>query len=212
MGWVTLDDGQHVYIGSSGRVLATRSQISSGPGGGKERGKALAARSKAAIGRATAQQSPATTRAIEHARAAGPTLREQAAASRARGITDPEQRHRIAQRQAEQLETIRKGRAQRVAMATPGSPQRQKIAATMKTLRSGSLPEAAKAYGGTVNKFASGSIGAGKGIAVKSQSGRWIVQSQKEAAHSYLKGVGQQVKRAVNSPAGRRARRSVLPA
>ncbi len=53
MGWVTLDDGQHVYIGSSGRVLATRSQISSGPGGGKERGKALAARSKAAIGRAT---------------------------------------------------------------------------------------------------------------------------------------------------------------
>ncbi|MGO8898582.1 MAG: hypothetical protein ACLQU5_09555 [Isosphaeraceae bacterium] len=29
MGWVTLEDGQHVLIGSSGKVLATRSQISS---------------------------------------------------------------------------------------------------------------------------------------------------------------------------------------
>jgi hypothetical protein len=50
MGWVTLDDGQHVYIGAGGKVLATRSAISSA-GGGKERGKALAARSKAAIGK-----------------------------------------------------------------------------------------------------------------------------------------------------------------
>ncbi len=49
MGWVTLDDGQHVYISSGGKVLATRGAISSGPGGGKERGKALAARSKAAM-------------------------------------------------------------------------------------------------------------------------------------------------------------------
>ncbi len=55
MGWVTLDDGQHVYISSGGKVLATRGAISSGPGGGKERGKALAARSKAAIGKALKQ-------------------------------------------------------------------------------------------------------------------------------------------------------------
>ena len=48
--WVTLDDDQHVYISDGGKVLATRSKISSA-GGGKERGKSLAARSKAAIGR-----------------------------------------------------------------------------------------------------------------------------------------------------------------
>jgi len=76
--WVTLDDDQHVYISSGGKVLATRGAISSG-GGGKERGKALAARSKAAIGRASSK----ATRAIEHAKAAGPTLREQADANRA---------------------------------------------------------------------------------------------------------------------------------
>ncbi len=50
MGWVTLDDGQRVFIGPGGRVLATRSQISSASGG-KERGKTLAGSSKAAIGR-----------------------------------------------------------------------------------------------------------------------------------------------------------------
>jgi len=66
MGWITLDDGQHVFIGSGGKVLATRGQISSA-GGGKERGKALAARSKAAMGKATGR----TARAVEHARAAG---------------------------------------------------------------------------------------------------------------------------------------------
>ena len=48
--WVTLDDDQHVYISDGGKVLATRSKISSA-GGAKERGKSLAARSKAAIGR-----------------------------------------------------------------------------------------------------------------------------------------------------------------
>ena len=48
--WVTLDDDQHVYISDGGKVLATRSKISSA-GGAKERGKALAARSKAAITR-----------------------------------------------------------------------------------------------------------------------------------------------------------------
>jgi hypothetical protein len=167
--WVTLDDDQHVYISDGGKVLATRSAISSA-GGGKQRGKALAARSKAAIGKATgrsklseqalkgrglilrrkskeamekaagrahsqeedrrfqerkaetrkqfdkglreqdtkkpepvarakpsgeqawlerraaakaARQSPATTRAIEHAKAAGPSLREQADKARA---------------------------------------------------------------------------------------------------------------------------------
>ncbi len=71
MGWVTLDDGQHVYIGSGGKVLATRGAISSVSGGG-ERGRALAERSKAAIGKATGR----TQRAIEHAKTAavGPTL------------------------------------------------------------------------------------------------------------------------------------------
>ena len=39
MGWVTLDDGQHVFIGAGGKVLATRGAISSA-GGAKERGKA----------------------------------------------------------------------------------------------------------------------------------------------------------------------------
>ncbi len=76
--WVTLDDDQHVYISDSGKVLATRGAISSAAGG-KERGKALAERSKAAVGKATGR----TARAIEHARAAGPSLREQAAAARA---------------------------------------------------------------------------------------------------------------------------------
>jgi len=66
--WVTLDDDQHVYISDSGKVLATRGAISSS-GGGKDRGKVMAARSKAAIGKATAK----TTRAIEHAKAAGPS-------------------------------------------------------------------------------------------------------------------------------------------
>ena len=58
MGWVTLDDGQHVFIGAGGKVLALRGAISSA-GGAKERGKSLAARSKAAIGKA---------RAIQHAK------------------------------------------------------------------------------------------------------------------------------------------------
>ncbi len=136
--WVTLDDGQKVFIGSGGRVLATRGAISSAAGG-KERGKALAQRSQAAIGKAlgkakkreasytvkakqpidkegryypggttaverdamkraaalreqrAAQQSPATPRAIEHARAAAaerPSLREQAEKAREeRGIS-----------------------------------------------------------------------------------------------------------------------------
>ncbi len=82
MGWVTLDDGQHVYIGSGGKVLATRSAISSASGG-KERGKALATRSKTAIGGVSAR----TARAIEHARAAGPSLREQAEKARAAGLS-----------------------------------------------------------------------------------------------------------------------------
>ncbi len=69
MGWVTLEDGQHVLIGSSGRVLATRAQISSASGG-KERGKALAARSKAAIDKATGKNknglAAAVTEAAKH--------------------------------------------------------------------------------------------------------------------------------------------------
>jgi len=48
MGWITLDDGQHVFIGSGGKVLATRSTISSAAGG-KERGRALAAKDRTGI-------------------------------------------------------------------------------------------------------------------------------------------------------------------
>ncbi len=72
--WVTLDDDQHVYISDGGKVLATRGKISSA-GGGKERGRALAARSKAAVGKAMSR----TTRAIEHAKAAGRGTPERAA-------------------------------------------------------------------------------------------------------------------------------------
>jgi len=69
--WVTLPDtDQHVFISDGGKVLATRGAISSA-GGGKERGKALAARSKAAIGKATAGKRK-------------PSLKEQAAAHRAK--------------------------------------------------------------------------------------------------------------------------------
>ncbi len=52
--WVTLDDDQHVYISDGGKVLATRGAISSAAGG-KERGRALAGRSKAAVDRAVAK-------------------------------------------------------------------------------------------------------------------------------------------------------------
>jgi hypothetical protein len=70
--WVTISESD------GGKVLATRGAIGSA-GGGKERGKALAAKSKAAIGKAAAK----STRAIEHAKAAGPSLREQADKARA---------------------------------------------------------------------------------------------------------------------------------
>ncbi len=57
--WVTLADDQHVYISDGGKVLATRGKISSAAGG-KDRGKALAARSRAAIGKATDLAAKAT--------------------------------------------------------------------------------------------------------------------------------------------------------
>ena len=66
MGWVTLDDGQHVLIGPGGKVLASRVAISSAAGG-KERGRALAARSKAAIGKARAGK-PSLKEQVEKAR------------------------------------------------------------------------------------------------------------------------------------------------
>lgn len=46
--WITDEDGQHLYISDRGEVLATHAAISKASGG-TERGKALAARSKAAI-------------------------------------------------------------------------------------------------------------------------------------------------------------------
>ncbi len=82
MGWVTLDDGQHVLIGSSGKVAATRAQISSASGG-KERGKALAGRSKGAVARAVAKA---------RASKAKPSLREQAEKARAAKGMSPEDR------------------------------------------------------------------------------------------------------------------------
>jgi hypothetical protein len=61
--WITVgDDDQHVYVTDSGKIAATRSAISSA-GGAKERGKALAARSKAAIGKAMSRSG-----AVERAR------------------------------------------------------------------------------------------------------------------------------------------------
>lgn len=92
MGWVTLDDGQHVFIGAGGKVLATRGKISSA-GGAKERGKALAARSKAAIakarqwhGRMSLKEQAERADIRRYGHPAGwnkPSLREQAAAHRA---------------------------------------------------------------------------------------------------------------------------------
>ncbi len=73
MGWVTLEDGQHVLIGPSGRVLATRAQTSSASGA-KERGKALAGRSKGAVARAVAKARTSKAK---------PSLREQAEKARA---------------------------------------------------------------------------------------------------------------------------------
>ncbi len=82
MGWVTLDDGQHVLIGPSGRVLATRAQISSASGG-KERGQALAGRSKAAVLARIATQktksTPRLSRVASSAKAAGRGTPERAA-------------------------------------------------------------------------------------------------------------------------------------
>ncbi len=74
MGWVTLDDGQHVLIGPGGKTLATRAQISAHAGGGRERGQALAGRSKTAVARAVAK-----ARAGKPAKAAGRGTPERAA-------------------------------------------------------------------------------------------------------------------------------------
>ena len=46
--WVTTEDDRHIFISDGGKVCAMRSQISRASGG-TERGKALAARSKAAM-------------------------------------------------------------------------------------------------------------------------------------------------------------------
>jgi len=77
--WVTLDDDQHVYISGGGKVLATRGAISSGAGG-KDRGKALAARSKAAIGKATGKSRPSLREQADAHRSGKGTRAERAAA------------------------------------------------------------------------------------------------------------------------------------
>ena len=107
MGWVTLDDGQKVLIGPSGKVLATRAQISSASGG-KERGQALASRTKAAIAKVTAGKR--NTSLVEHAKAAGPSLREQADKARAaKGTT--EERVTKARQRAQTLSRARTAQA-----------------------------------------------------------------------------------------------------
>jgi hypothetical protein len=47
---------------------------------------------------------------------------------------------------------------------------------------------------------------AGKGIAVKTQTGQWIVQSRENATRAIRLGVVKQIKRAVHSKAGQRVR------
>jgi hypothetical protein len=55
MGWVTLDDGQHVFIGAGGKVLASRSAISATAAGrervGEMRAKAVGVVRKALAGK-----------------------------------------------------------------------------------------------------------------------------------------------------------------
>ncbi len=70
MGWVTLDDGQHVYIGSGGKVLATRSGISA-TAGGRERMGAMRSKAQGAVHQALARSHGKTAPEIEHAKTAG---------------------------------------------------------------------------------------------------------------------------------------------
>ncbi len=116
--WVTLDDDQHVYIGSGGKVLATRGAISSG-GGGKDRGNALAARSKAAIGRASSK----TTRAIEHAKAAGANS-EQAKTAQALRV------QRYARKTGNDFDKAKAERAESLKELKPLRAEQQKVMAT----------------------------------------------------------------------------------
>ncbi len=150
MGWVTLDDGQHVYIGSGGKVLATRGAISNVSGGG-ERGRALAMRSKTAIGGVSAR----TARAIEHARAAGPSLREQADRAKATGW-----------------------RGQRLSGDMPRESRNKNLA----MIRGWTQEQTRKYVGGITNKFAQRGVKAGEGIALPQDmaSNRWKVYSHAE--------------------------------
>ncbi len=97
MGWVTLDDGQHVYIGSGGKVLATRSAISA-TAGGRERMGAMRSKAHAAVHKALQRSHGKTAPTVEHAKAAGPTLREQADKARAGKGTAQERAQKIVER------------------------------------------------------------------------------------------------------------------
>ncbi len=120
MGWVTLDDDQHVYISDGGKVLATRGAISSA-GGGKERGRALAARSKAAVGKATAGKL-----SEQAARGRGLIVRRKSkeAIARATSRVNADEKDRLFQeRKVKTREDFQKGlREQDTKKATP-APQ-----------------------------------------------------------------------------------------
>jgi hypothetical protein len=101
MGWVTLDDGQHVFIGAGGKVLASRSAIKAKDYTGASFTKAAARytvtnRMAASRERRVEQ----TTRAIEHAKAAGPvkTTREAGLVPKSEQATKEERLAAIVQR------------------------------------------------------------------------------------------------------------------
>jgi len=78
--WVTTDEGNHVYISNGGKVLATRGAISSAAGG-KERGLAMAQRSKAAVGKATGRTAKAPGRGTAERAAKAAEIHHQRAAA-----------------------------------------------------------------------------------------------------------------------------------
>ncbi len=161
--WVTLDDDQHVYISDGGKVLATRGAISSAAGG-KERGRALAQRSKAAIGKATGR----TARAIEHARAAGPSLREQAAAARA-GLKPSTQK------------MLNQGKK------TVGEMSREKRIENIHRTNALKPEQVAQFVGGKINKYPSSGIQAGKGITIPTNAAygpKWSTYTPEEIKHA----------------------------
>lgn len=82
----------------------------------------------------------------------------------------------------------RTNRLRDVAIETRGSAVRKEWADRLRTIRSGPLDVAAKAAGGVVNKYPGRGINAGEGIAVRTSSGYWNVQTPREAAAAMFHG------------------------